>query len=305
LRTTMSNKNINLSAIKKSSFLTKIGFGSSPKPKDHLNDNGISAVRIESMIELRKKLEPRGFVKYVFIPESLRKHFAMYCCKRIKKMNGGGIFRRIWRKVHKTVIPKTINYYQKPKKIGTVIYKLATYCSELAPRMMRIFRKVPSHSVVTKIAKDMQNDIPYNFEDLAIYHNSMIFIDYFRNCLDGLLPPCLATTICYLEKKNKLYDFKNTQTVQFWKLLPFTMSGEERDLFIVILNMWTEMEYSSHITYYRFRELSKVFSPAILPIRLLKKLKKNSDQAKFVEYMFHLNYEKIDTEIYKEFMASL
>ncbi|KAM0687592.1 hypothetical protein COBT_001165 [Conglomerata obtusa] len=257
--------------------------------------------RIQRLIKFKKHLLPLRSVAYANLSEPLRKDFAIYCCKRIKKMNGGGFFKRLWRKVNYAIMPKTENYYQEQKKIGKSIYDLAEYCAHLAPRMMALFRKMNETEIIQKFAKYIQNDIKFDFDYLLVYHSSAVFIEFFRMCLDGLVPSCLATTILYFREKGILFDLSHEKTRLFWKLLPFTISGEKRKLLKILLEMWEEMEYAYEICHYQPLEIAEMFCPAILPKRLLKKIGDSSDRIKFVDAMFHLNYDLIDTDVYLDY----
>ncbi|KAM0687268.1 hypothetical protein COBT_001494 [Conglomerata obtusa] len=257
--------------------------------------------RIKRLIDFKKYLLPLKSVAYANLSEPLRKDFAIYCCKRIKKMNGGGFFKRLWRKVNYALMPKTEDYYQEPKKIGKSIYDLAEYCAHLAPRMMALFRKMNETEIIQKFAKYIQHDIEFDFDYLLVYHSSAVFIEFFRMCLDGLVPSCLATTILYFREKDILFDLSNEKTRLFWKLLPFTISGEKRKLLKILLEMWEEMEYAHEICHYQPLEIAEMFCPAILPKRLLKKIGDSVDRIKFVDAMFHLNYDLVDTDVYLDY----
>ncbi|KAM0687126.1 hypothetical protein COBT_001642 [Conglomerata obtusa] len=260
--------------------------------------------RRQNIIDLKAKLKPKDYMPYTTLPEPIRGDFAVFCCEKIMKMNGGCLLKRIWRKISKLVI-RNEDWYLKPMRISAYIYHLADYCSDHAPYLFHFFRVISDKEIVIKLAEDMQNGRCHDFDDLAIFHNSSIFLEFFRTCLDGLLPSCLASTVYYLMKNKDLYDLEDESILYFWQLLPFTISGEKRKLLKVLIKLWDDMEYAHEETYYEPGEIAELFGPAILPKKLLKKVKKIHKPMRFVDMMFHLEYDLIERKIINEYVSKV
>ncbi|KAM0675911.1 hypothetical protein GVAV_000689 [Gurleya vavrai] len=254
------------------------------------------------MTNIKKSMQPVDYVLYSTLTIEEKNNLATFCSEKIKKINDKGFIKKTWCNLKKMFNKKdclNTDVINDDKKINEIYEDLL----KNSPNTHLIFGTgVLNLHFEENIKK--QKGMSFKLNKKTTHEKAAILRGYFKE-IDGLFNQDILQKLVKMSGKFDLINSKHKDAVKLRHCLPFCSDSFKRNLLIKLLDLWDAIDKNSYLNEMSIKNLCVCCGPMIFSKKIFSMTKDFKKPSELAHMIYHLDYERINKDLYSEFQKWL